>query len=180
MRECLSAIGACAAGVLLIAMAGCGGEPAVASIPKAGGSVAGKSFTAPAVQASNLSTTNPAAAAPQSFFNADLNARRNPFFPNSKQGAENSDLTLGSRLPLISYLKLVGIRPGSARPMALINRTTLCPGEERDVTIVISDEASKAEVRKVSIRCLEIRRDSVLISIAGEEGVKELRMAQGK
>jgi hypothetical protein len=64
--------------------------------------------------------------------------------------------------------------------MALINRTVLAPGEQADVSIVVSNQFSKAEIQKVNVRCLEVRRDSVLISIAGEQGVKELRMAQAK
>jgi hypothetical protein len=83
-------------------------------------------------------------------------------------------------MPAISYLKLVGIRPGTIRPMALINKTPLAPGEEGDVSIVVSNQMSKAEVHKINVRCLEVRQDSVLIKIAGENGVKELRLAQQK
>ncbi|MFO1500681.1 MAG: hypothetical protein U1G07_20235 [Verrucomicrobiota bacterium] len=64
--------------------------------------------------------------------------------------------------------------------MALINRTPLAQGEEADVSVVIPNPSSKPEVQKVAIRCVEVRRHSVLISIAGEQGVKELRMAQAK
>ena len=84
------------------------------------------------------------------------------------------------RQPAVSYLKLVGIRPGPTRPLALINRTPFGLGEERDVAIVLTNQMSKAEVQKISVRCLEIRRDSVVIKIAGEHGVKELRLAQAK
>ncbi len=84
------------------------------------------------------------------------------------------------QVPLVSHIKLFGIRPGTDRPMALINRTPFAPGEEGDVTVVIGSESNRPEIQKVNIRCLEIRRDSVLISIAGEVGVKELRMAQAK
>jgi hypothetical protein len=83
-------------------------------------------------------------------------------------------------MPPSSYLKLVGIRPGTTRPMALINRTALGPGEEASVSIVLSNQLPKLEVQKVNVRCLAIRRDSVLISIEGEEGVKELHLAQAK
>ena len=66
------------------------------------------------------------------------------------------------------------------RGSSLINRTPFAPGEEGPVSIVLSNQVNKAETQKISIQCLEIRRDSVLISIAGEDGVKELRMAQAK
>ena len=51
----------------------------------------------------------------------------------------------GLNLPLVSYLKLLGIRPGTARPMALINRSPFAQGESGDVVIVMTNQASKTE-----------------------------------
>jgi hypothetical protein len=83
-------------------------------------------------------------------------------------------------MALVSYLRLAGIRSGTHRPMALINKTPMAAGEQRDVSIVISNQLSKAEVQKINVRCLEIRSDSVLVQIGGDSDVKELRFAQGK
>ena len=46
--------------------------------------------------------------------------------------------------------------------------------------IVVSNQTSQVQMHKINLRCLEIRHDSVLISITGEDGVKELRMASRK
>jgi hypothetical protein len=169
------------AGLLLAAaLAGCGTDPVSPGANAAGGRAA----NAPAVSSASgpgAISTNGVATVSQSVFHVGAQSGRDPFFPDSTRGtAKASEGAPVSRLPLFSYLKLVGIRPGTTRPMALINRTPFAPGEEGDVSIVVSNQFSKAEVEKVNIRCLEIRRDSVVISIAGEEGLKELRMAQGK
>ena len=125
-------------------------------------------------------STNAVAPVPKSVFQLGAQSGRDPFFPDSTRGTAKTEGALASRLPLVSYLKLVGIRPGTTRPMALINRTAFAPREEGDVSIVVSNQFGKAEVQKINIRCLEIRRDAVIISIPGEEGSKELRMAPGK
>jgi hypothetical protein len=83
-------------------------------------------------------------------------------------------------LPAVSYLRLVGLRSGTTRPLALINRTSLAPGDEASVPILVTNALNKVEVQKISVRCVAIRRNSVLISIAGEEGVKELHLAHGR
>jgi hypothetical protein len=113
-------------------------------------------------------------------FHLDPKFGRDPFFPGSRLGPDGADESMAVRLPLVSYLKLLGIRPGTTRPMALINRSPFAQGESGDVVIVVTNQASRTELQKVNVHCLEIRRDSVLISIAGEQGVKELRMAQAR
>jgi hypothetical protein len=158
--------------LLCVALAGCGSEPAAppkAALPE----------TTAAAAAPGKSTNTLTAA--KSVFHAGVDSGRDPFFPNSNRGlAKKSETAPMPMLPSVSYLKLLGIRPGTNRPLALINRTALALGEEGEVPIVVGSDSQKTEVHKVSVRCLEIRRDSVLISIAGEEGVKELRMAQRK
>jgi hypothetical protein len=165
------------AGVLLVAtLAGCGSDPAKSGAPISGGAASAKK---PAGVFNDGGTNKVAVFG--SVFHIGPKAGRDPFFPHSDRGAaQTADGIVTAQLPLLSYLKLMGIWPGTTRPMALINRTVLALGEESDVSIVISNQFNKAEVQKVGVRCLEIRRDSVLISIAGEPGVKELRIAQGK
>jgi hypothetical protein len=160
-----------------LVLTGCGSKPGPA---KSQASARTKS----APRSAGVTNTQPidaAAASAQAVFQADSKSGKDPFFPSSKGVlAKASDSAPGPRGPVLSYLKLVGIRPGTHRPMALINRTPFAPGEEGDVAITISDQGTKAETHNVAVRCLEIRHDSVLISIAGEQGVKELRMAKAK
>lgn len=109
--------------------------------------------------------------------------RKDPFFPNSGRLPKKSDGTSTvkqpPRLPLSSYIKLSAIRPSKIRPIAMINQTFFEPGELGDVTIRFPNSAGTTDSQKVRIRCLEIRQDSVLISIEGEPGVKELRQPTG-
>jgi len=167
---------------LLLALTGCGSGPGTPDSRGGASSSAGKRPAATAATTALASTnTNSVASIPRSVFQSDLQSGRDPFFPGaSRAPAQAAGTTAAQRLPTLSYLKLLGIRPGTTRPMALINKTSLAPGEEGNVSIVFTNELSKAEVQKINVRCLEIRRDSVLISIAGEGGVKELRIAQGK
>jgi hypothetical protein len=163
--------------LLLAALAGCGSEPEAATSRPGSATVA----ALPGGAAGAAHSTNAPVAGVQSVFHAGSGAGRDPFFPDSSRRATKvADAAPVAPLPLASYLKLVGIRPGTTRPMALINRTVFSPGEEGDIPIVISNQFSKPEVQRVNIRCLEIRRDSVLIIIAGEQGPRELRLAQSK
>ena len=161
---------------LMALLAGCGSKPA----PSSNSAGAGASKTL--AESGSLEAKDAVQAPiPRSVFHAGKDAGRDPFFSSTTAVAEaNPDQPAPVRLPIVGYLKLLGIRSGTSRPMALINRTSLAPGENADISIVISNQFSKAEVQKVNVRCLEVRRDSVLISIAGEQGVKELRVAQVK
>ena len=163
-----------AVAVLLgLVWAGCGSDP----VPAAKANVATPAAAAPRAAAAAKSTN--ALQQTKAVFNASVESGRDPFFPHARTlpTEESAGTPL---LPLVSYLKLLGIRSGTDRPLALINRTPFAPGEEGDVSIVVTNQMSKAAIQKVSVHCLEIRRDSVLISIGGEDGVKELRMAQRK
>jgi hypothetical protein len=162
--------------VLLLVTACSSSSPEPAS-PKTGPGAAGAK-PVPATPASKNPNT---AVVPKSSFHVDPATARDPFFPGASRAVAQAQSSVPiARLPLISYLKLGGIWPGKTRPLALINTTTLAPGEERDISIVVSNQLSQAEVQKVNVRCLEVRQDSVLISIDGEQGVKELHIAQGK
>jgi hypothetical protein len=165
-------------GLLLLALCGCGSDPATPASAKstaglaAGASVGGLS--------GGTGATNNSALAVRSVFHNTPQSGRDPFFPDSRRSLAQSVEAAPIRMPTISYLKLTGIRASTSRPMALINRTCIAPGEERDVAIVVTNAMSKAEIQKVSVRCMEIRHDSVVIKIGGEHGVKELRLAQAR
>ena len=162
-------------------LTGCGSGPSAATPAQPVGAVGEKSAAKPAAAAAEPTPVKPAEVSPKSVFRTDLRAGLDPFFPKSeRRHAKSADTAAAASLPLVSYLKLVGIRSGTTRPMALINRTPFSPGEEGNVSIVVSNQFSQPELQKINIRCLEIRRDSVLINIAGEPGAKELRMAQGR
>lgn len=162
----------------LLLSAGCSSNPTAGGAAPAGGNRPGPAGSS---GAASLSSTNTVAQAPKSEFHTDVRFGRDPFFPgSSREVAQVQDAKALPLLPLVSYLKLAGIRTGTKRPMALINQTPFAPGEEGKVAIVVSNQLSQAEVHKLNVRCLEIRQDSVLISIAGEPGVKELRIAQGR
>jgi hypothetical protein len=121
--------------------------------------------------------TDLASDASRSVFHASgPNSGRDPFFPQARRGTGRDGIEQAP-LPLLSYLQLMGIRPGTKRPLALINKTSFAPGETGEVIVIITNQNRTAQ-QKVSLRCLEIRQDSVLISIVGEPGVKELRLAQ--
>lgn len=170
-------------GVAVVAaavLAGCGSKPPAVAAKSPAAAAAKPAAAAPA-SSQEANATNGVAYA-KSTFHVDPKFGLDPFFPGSKSqlATGQSAAAPAPQLPLPSYLKLVGIRSGTARPMALINRSAIAQGEEAEVSVVVTNMASKTEVQKVSVKCLEVRRDSVLISIAGEQGTRELRMAQAK
>lgn len=160
-------------------LAGCGAEPAIASIPKAGNTAA-KTVATLANQASEVTKTSADDPAIRSVFHSGPEAGRDPFYPNLSRTKAATDSDQPVMLPAVSYLRLVGLRSGTTRPLALINRTSLAPGDEASVPILVTNALNKVEMQKISVRCVAIRRNSVLISIAGEEGVKELHLAHGR
>lgn len=105
---------------------------------------------------------------------------KDPFFPTSTRMPQKSDdnpsAVVRQVLPLSSYLRLTGLWAASPSPLAFINKTDFRPGEQGMVTIVMTNAQNKIESRKISVRCLEIRRDSVLVSVEGEPGQKELQL----
>jgi hypothetical protein len=166
--------------LLALALAGCGTKPTGPVNSSSAGAASSKQPASAAGQ-SGRKETNVVTTVPKSVFHLDAQVGRDPFFPGaSRSSAPTAVASQQQHLPLSSYLKLAGLYPGTARPMALINKTSLAPGEEGDVSIVVSNQLSKAEIKKVSVRCLAIRQDSVLIKIAGEPDVKELRLGQKK
>jgi hypothetical protein len=172
-------ISAACATLLVLTLAGCGSNPAPATTGRGAAAAPAAGASAGTNSTMTAAVTNPVAVV-QSHFDATPQAGRDPFFPGASRSPVAQETAPGLTAPIVSYLKLLGIRSGTARPMALINRTALAPGEEASVSILLSNQVNRAEIQKVKVRCLEIRRDSVLVSIAGEEGVKELRIAQAK
>ena len=64
-------------------------------------------------------------------------------------------------------LKLNGITFGTKHPLAVINGKTFSPGESAQISV---------KPGWVTIECLKVEKDSVLISIEGEDGPRLLRM----
>lgn len=113
-----------------------------------------------------------------------LKVGRDPFFPNTTRrpqvvatnDPQAAAVAAAPALPASAYMKLTALWAVKPRALAYINKTDFRPGEEGTVTIVVTNSQNKIERRKVSVRCLEIRADSVVISVEGEPGTKELRM----
>ncbi len=154
------------------------------SVPVSKAPGAAKSATNPptALQATGSATneTN----GNRSFFDPS-GGGKDPFFPRTTRlpktataSADTATSEMVPRLPLSSYVRLTGLWPSKNRPMALINKSTFEPGERGSVTIVITNSPGTTETRTVQIRCLEVRHESVVITVEGETGVKELRMPE--
>ena len=103
-------------------------------------------------------------APPKSVFIDDPQSGKDPFFPGSTrrvtkiEGRANS-ITDPHNLPLT--VKLIVI--GQSKKLAQINNRNFEPGEQAEVL---------AGGQKIKLRCLEIRQQSVLVSV---EGVSESR-----
>ena len=138
---------------------------------------------APVAQGSTGSATNAPAkpsgvaadpALPQSAFVMPRSSTegRDPFFPHSNRPYTTFQPLVKvetNAAPTISAdLKLKGISGSSDKPLALINNHTFEAGEEADIL---------SGLDRIRIRCLEIRKDSVLIQIGPER--RELRMRSG-
>ncbi|MCI0537169.1 MAG: hypothetical protein L0Z50_18280 [Verrucomicrobiales bacterium] len=114
----------------------------------------------------------------RSVFSTNVDEGRDPFFPESTRRsprlAGSQPPAAGPAQPGSHFLKLTGLWPSKRRPLALINRTSIAPGEEANITVFVSNGQNVPESRKLLVRCLEVRQNSVLISIDGEPGTKEL------
>jgi hypothetical protein len=93
---------------------------------------------------------------------------KDPFFPLSTRRAPPEVIETNSQ-PIVSFdLHLKGISGPTDSRLAIVNNRTLQAGEEAEVT------TSNGRVR---IRCLDIKRESVVIQIGPER--RELRLRPG-
>ena len=119
--------------------------------------------------ASRENATRPLAhdeeAVPQSIFTVTTNSAygRNPFFPNSTALNPAPNKALETTHTLTPVLN--GLTPQGDTKYAIINGRTFAEGEEGDIT---------SGGVHAKIRCVEIKTNSVVIEINGEQ--KELRL----
>jgi hypothetical protein len=116
---------------------------------------------------------------PIAVFSTNVNEGHDPFFPDSTRRLPRLASITQTAKPVQqcwNFLKLTGLWPSKSRPLALINTTAIGPGEEASITVLVPSGQGRSESRKLLVRCLEIRPASVLISVEGESGTKELTL----
>ena len=94
---------------------------------------------------------------------------KDPFFPRSMRLFTSAVVSTNLQQPTPAVtveLKLKGISGTVARRLAIINNRTFEANEEGAVSTASGP---------VRIRCLEIRADSVLVQIGGEQRILQLR-----
>jgi hypothetical protein len=115
---------------------------------------------------------------PRSVFSTNVDQGLDPFFPDSTRRllrtAASATPVARPTQPSSNFLKLTGLWPSKSRPLALVNKTTIAPGEEANITVVVQNGHGSPESHRLRVHCLEVRQNSVLISIDGESGTKEL------
>jgi hypothetical protein len=121
-----------------------------------------------ASESSASASTN--ATIPQAVFVYEIQGGKDPFFPNSRRRATpNSPGPAFSEGTGTPALALKGISVGKQRRLALINNLTLAEGEKGSVRI---------GTQTVSVHCLEIRKQSVLVALDGSSAPTELRLRE--
>ena len=144
--------------------------------------VFGSMLTARAAQtpadskAAGVAAKSPAAAVPaepeipKSIFHIPASPQdpvKDPFFPQSTRLRNKPQLIVSSNAPpVVVELELKGISGGAERRLAIINSRTFAVGEEGDVP---------TSSGKAHIRVLEIKSDSVVVLLNGEQRVLRLR-----
>ncbi|MEP6663003.1 MAG: hypothetical protein ABJC04_04995 [Verrucomicrobiota bacterium] len=106
------------------------------------------------------------AAAPKSVFVDDPKQGKDPFYPKSVRRADRNP-SVNEQVPVAVQLALKGISGAVGRRFALINNQTLAVGETASVRVING---------QVRVRCLEIRENSVIVSVEGDSERKELRL----
>jgi len=113
-------------------------------------------------------------------FSTNVNEGRDPFFPDSTRRLPKVVRNVIAAQPVrpaappSDLLKLTGLWTSKNRSLALINKTPLGPGEAANITVTVLGGQSQPESHKLLVRCLEVRSNSVVISVEGEPGTKEL------
>ena len=104
---------------------------------------------------------------PKSVFTAPKSPKegRNPFFPDSRQVTEQVKST-PAQAPVLLVLNGISSPP---KATAMINGSTFEVGEQSSVRL--------ADGRRISIKCMEIREFSVVITIGSEQ--RELKLRPG-
>jgi len=127
--------------------------------------------TAAYAQSANANTeTNLAPAdvvSRKSVFEDNIKMGKDPFFPKSTRRGEKAPATNVKTVTPVVQLSLKGIAGPTNRRFALINNQPLAAGESGFVRI---------SGGQVKVHCWEIREDSVIISVEGDEEKKELRL----
>jgi hypothetical protein len=113
----------------------------------------------------------PSNAVPQSVFVVPKNPKegRDPFFPNSTLlWGTVSKTPKQTSTPEAAPMVLMGISGTGDHKLAIINNRTLAEGEETEVS---------SGGGRIRFRCVEIKKDSVIIEVGGERRELRLRSA---
>ena len=106
----------------------------------------------------------------KSVFEDDLKNGKDPFFHKSIRRADKAPAANTEVVAPVVQLALKGISGPASRRFALINNQPLAVGETAYVRIATG---------QVKVRCVEIREDSVIVSVEGDPEQKELRLREG-
>ncbi|MEO5802614.1 MAG: hypothetical protein ABIR24_03725 [Verrucomicrobiota bacterium] len=132
-----------------------------------------KANAAPKPNSAAATNAAPAEAEPivqKSVFDDNLKKGKDPFFPKSARRAEKLPAVDTKVTAPLIQLSLKGISGPANRRFALINNQPLAAGETAYVRIATG---------QVKVHCLEIRENSVIISVEGDTEQKELRLREG-
>ncbi|HTI97697.1 MAG TPA: hypothetical protein VL527_02250 [Dongiaceae bacterium] len=124
-----------------------------------------------ASRATAATTNAPAPAAPiKSVFDDKLPGGKDPFFPTSSRRVEKTASgkdEVPSPPPLTVSLSLRGFSGTALNRLAIINDHTFAAGEEREVATPSG---------RMVIRCVEIRENSVIVSVGSSGQRVELKL----
>lgn len=115
---------------------------------------------------------NPSETATQkSVFEEKLRSGKDPFFPNSSRRQEKVVVANSKthQAPVVQ-LFLKAITGTTTHKLALINNQTFAAGEEGFVRV------PNGQVR---IQCVEIKENSVVVTVEGDPARKELKLREG-
>jgi hypothetical protein len=162
--------------LLAVLIAGCG-KPAG---PPPGGAASPAANRATNSIATNTTNAPANEAMLQKAIFEDRPDGRDPFFPRSSRRKQAAAQVSGEapkpKLPLSSYLKLTGLVLIKSQPSAWINGSMFAPGERGTAKVTFTNSHNMVEVQEVHLRCLEIRKGSVVIRVEGESGDTVLRV----
>jgi hypothetical protein len=173
-------------GVVGIAMA------VAASIYAADNKAAPPAGKAPAGKAAPAKATNAPVVIPKSVFVSDIKTGKDPFFPETERGKPPKPKptpTQANAATNAAPVKPKFIKPpvwdfisykGNIGGIVLISTTVktydFLPGEELTVRVPDPVDETTTVEKKVRMKLVEIRGDSVVISIEGESETKELKL----